>query len=68
MSGLDEKQVVDGGMMRLSVKWADPELQSKKRRAQKDSNAENRMVGEAEMLGNPAVPASNVKSGCYSPA
>lgn len=52
MSGLNDKQLVNGGLMPLSVKWADPDLQSKKRRAQKDSNAENRMVSgvQAGML------------------
>eukprot|EP00775_Hariotina_reticulata_P011883 gene11883-12027_t len=44
MSGLDDRQLVNGGLMPLSVKWADPELQSKKRRAHKDGNAENRML------------------------
>jgi hypothetical protein len=31
-------------MSALTVKWADPDLQVKKKKALEDSNAENRMV------------------------
>lgn len=44
MNALDEKQLLEGSVTQLAVKWADPELQIKKKRAVEDSNAENRMV------------------------
>jgi phosphoinositide-3-kinase regulatory subunit 4 len=44
MSAYDEKLLLDGSTTPLAVKWADPLLQIKKRRAVEDSNAENRMV------------------------
>jgi phosphoinositide-3-kinase regulatory subunit 4 len=44
MAALDEKHLIDGSTTPLAVKWADPLLQIKKRRAVEDSNAENRMV------------------------
>ena len=44
MDALDEKHTMEGSTTTIAVKWADPELQIKKRRALEDSNAENRMV------------------------
>lgn len=44
MAALDEKHLMEGATTPLAVKWADPLLQIKKRRAVEDSNAENRMV------------------------
>lgn len=44
MSALDEKHLMEGSTTPIAVKWADPLLQIKKRRAVEDSNAENRMV------------------------
>lgn len=44
METLDEKHMMDGSVTPLAVKWADPDLQIKKRRAVEDCNAENRMV------------------------
>lgn len=44
MTALDEKQLLEGSITQLAVKWADPELQIKKKRAVEDSNADNRMV------------------------
>jgi hypothetical protein len=44
MQALDEKHLMEGSVTPLAVKWADPELQIKKRRAVEDSNADNRMV------------------------
>jgi hypothetical protein len=44
MQALDEKHLMAGSVTPLAVKWADPELQIKKRRAVEDSNADNRMV------------------------
>lgn len=37
---------MEGATTPLAVRWADPLLQIKKRRAVEDSNAENRMVRE----------------------
>jgi hypothetical protein len=48
MAAMDEKQLLEGSATPLAVKWADPELQIKKRRAVEDSNAENRMVRGAQ--------------------
>eukprot|EP00775_Hariotina_reticulata_P001643 gene1644-1985_t len=50
MAALDEKQLLEGSATPLAVKWADPELQVKKRRAVEDSNAENRMLFFAKVL------------------
>lgn len=44
MDALDERHVMGGAAAAIAVKWADPDLQLKKRRAVEDSNAENRMV------------------------
>lgn len=44
MAALDEKHLIEGSTTPLAVKWADPLLQIKKRRAVEDSNAENKMV------------------------
>jgi hypothetical protein len=44
MAALDEKHFIEGSTTPLAVKWADPLLQIKKRRAVEDSNAENRTV------------------------
>lgn len=44
MQALDEKHLLGGSVTPLAVKWADPELQIKKRRAVEDSNTDNRMV------------------------
>jgi hypothetical protein len=35
----------EGSVTPLAVKWADPELQVKKRRAVEESSTDNRMVG-----------------------
>lgn len=48
MSAFDEKLLLDGSTTPLAVKWADPLLQIKKRRAVEDSNAENRMVSSCK--------------------
>lgn len=50
MAALDEKHLIDGSTTPLAVKWADPLLQIKKRRAVEDSNAENRMVSALPVL------------------
>eukprot|EP00878_Enallax_costatus_P031789 GHUV01034836.1.p1 GENE.GHUV01034836.1~~GHUV01034836.1.p1 ORF type:complete len:209 (+),score=50.80 GHUV01034836.1:1094-1720(+) len=50
MNALDEKQLLEGSVTQLAVKWADPELQIKKKRAVEDSNAENRMLFFAKVL------------------
>eukprot|EP00879_Flechtneria_rotunda_P011421 GHRR01011930.1.p1 GENE.GHRR01011930.1~~GHRR01011930.1.p1 ORF type:complete len:414 (+),score=97.93 GHRR01011930.1:226-1467(+) len=50
MFALDEKQLFDGSLVPVAVKWADPDLQLKKRRAVEDSNAENRMLFFAKVL------------------
>lgn len=50
MDALDEKHVMEGSLAPLAVKWADPDLQVKKRRAVEDSNAENRMLFFAKVL------------------
>lgn len=47
---------MEGATTPLAVRWADPLLQIKKRRAVEDSNAENRMVREHKGL----VPAPAV--------
>jgi phosphoinositide-3-kinase regulatory subunit 4 len=44
MQALDEKHLMEGSVTPLAVKWADPELQIKKRRAVEDSSVDNRMV------------------------
>ena len=44
MTALDEQHLLENSSTPLAVKWADPLLQIKKRRAVEDSNAENRMV------------------------
>ncbi|KAF6260316.1 hypothetical protein COO60DRAFT_909475 [Scenedesmus sp. NREL 46B-D3] len=50
MQALDEKHLLEGSVTPLAVKWADPELQVKKRRAVEDSNADNRMLFFAKVL------------------
>jgi hypothetical protein len=50
MQALDEKHLLEGSVTPLAVKWADPELQIKKRRAVEDSNADNRMLFFAKVL------------------
>jgi hypothetical protein len=50
MQALDEKHLLEGSVTPLAVKWADPELQIKKRRAVEDSNADNRMVSRLMSL------------------
>ena len=44
MQALDEKHVMEGGTAPIAVKWADPDLQYKKRKAVQDGSADNRMV------------------------
>jgi hypothetical protein len=46
MEALDEKHTMEGASTPIAIKWADPDLQVKKRRALEDSNAENRMVSK----------------------
>lgn len=50
MEALDDKYTVEGAIQPIAVKWADPDLQVKKRRAVEDSNAENRMLFFAKVL------------------
>lgn len=50
MAALDEKHLMEGATTPLAVRWADPLLQIKKRRAVEDSNAENRMLFFAKVL------------------
>ncbi|WIA44418.1 hypothetical protein OEZ86_007184 [Tetradesmus obliquus] len=50
MQALDEKHLLGGSVTPLAVKWADPELQIKKRRAVEDSNTDNRMLFFAKVL------------------
>ncbi|KIZ04483.1 CUG-BP- and ETR-3-like factor 4 [Monoraphidium neglectum] len=50
MEGLDEKHTLEGGSNPMAVKWADPELQVKKRRAVEESNTDNRMLFFAKVL------------------
>lgn len=54
MAALDEKHLIEGSTTPLAVKWADPMLQIKKRRAVEDSNAENRMVRRSSGRGSAA--------------
>jgi hypothetical protein len=50
MQTLDEKHVMEGGTAPMAVKWADPDLQYKKRRAVQDGSADNRMVRTRKAL------------------
>ncbi|KAI8465632.1 MAG: hypothetical protein J3K34DRAFT_487277 [Monoraphidium minutum] len=50
MAALDERHVMDGADTPLAIKWADPELQVKKRRAVEDSSMEKRMLFFAKVL------------------
>lgn len=50
METLDERHLMDQAVTPLSIKWADPELQIKKRRAVEESNTENRMLFFAKVL------------------
>jgi RNA recognition motif-containing protein len=44
MEALDDKLALEGATAPLAVKWVDPDLQYKKRKATASGNAENRMV------------------------
>lgn len=44
----------------MQVKWADPELQVKKKKAVDDSNADNRMVSHGQMLQIPTLSDDSV--------
>lgn len=50
MEGLNEKYIMKGALTSLSVKWADPELQAKKKKAVEEANADNRMLFFAKIL------------------
>lgn len=50
MDGLNEKYPMKGAVTPLSVKWADPELQAKKKKAVEEANADNRMLFFAKIL------------------
>mmetsp|Transcript_31833 Transcript_31833/g.70722 ORF Transcript_31833/g.70722 Transcript_31833/m.70722 type:complete len:496 (-) Transcript_31833:2249-3736(-) len=50
MDALDEKHTMEGSSAPLSIKWADPDLQTKKKKAVEDSNADNRMLFFAKVL------------------
>jgi RNA recognition motif-containing protein len=51
MEALDDKLALEGATAPLAVKWADPDLQYKKRKATASGNAENRMVRAANEEG-----------------
>lgn len=44
----------------MSVRWADPELQAKKKKALEDANADNRMVRRACRAGGSRGPAARL--------
>lgn len=66
MAALDEKHLIEGSTTPLAVKWADPLLQIKKRRAVEDSNAENRMVRDTKQL-TPLVSVPVLIQSCQAP-
>ncbi|GLC56141.1 hypothetical protein PLESTB_001073100 [Pleodorina starrii] len=50
MENLDEQHVFEATGTSLSVRWADPELQQRKKKAMDDANADNRMLFFAKAL------------------
>eukprot|EP00803_Ostreobium_quekettii_P005787 evm.model.scf_971.4 EVM.evm.TU.scf_971.4 scf_971:48875-55971(+) len=50
LEGLNENYVMQGAKSTLLVQWADPSLQSKKKKAAKEAHADNRMLFFAKVL------------------
>jgi len=50
LQGLNEKYIMQGAKTSLLVQWADPSLQSKKKKAAEEAHADNRMLFFAKVL------------------
>ncbi|KXZ43600.1 hypothetical protein GPECTOR_86g394 [Gonium pectorale] len=50
MENLDERHTFDASGTALSVRWADPELQQRKKKAMDEANSDNRMLFFAKVL------------------